>query len=97
MRELLAHHDISFETRDLFSRPLSEDEIWALAGGAGAEALFSWRSPTARARGLQPGALSDDALVRLMAEEPRLIRRPLILAGDRLIVGTDAAAIASLA
>jgi arsenate reductase-like glutaredoxin family protein len=32
-----------------------------------------------------------------MAGEPRLLRRPLILAGDRLIVGADERAIAALA
>ncbi len=41
--------------------------------------------------------LSEEDAIGLMAAEPRLIRRPLILAGDRLIVGADRAAIESIA
>ena len=68
----------------------------ALAAHASLTELFSWRSPTARARGLQPGSLSDEQMIELMQQEPRLIRRPLVLAGDRLVIGADAAAIAAL-
>jgi arsenate reductase-like glutaredoxin family protein len=93
---LLAHHGIGFETRDIFRQPLTAEEIRSLAARASVEELFSWRSPTARARGLQPGAMTDDALVQLMAAEPRLIRRPLVLTGDRLIIGADAQALAEL-
>ena len=93
---MLAHHGIQFEAREIFRSPLTEAEIAALAAHASVPDLISWRSPTARARGLHPGALPDAELLRLMSEEPRLIRRPLILAGTRLIVGADAAAIAAL-
>jgi arsenate reductase-like glutaredoxin family protein len=94
---LLAQRGIAVESRDLFGKPLGEDEIRVLVRRGGLDNVFSWRSPTARARGLTPGTLSEDEAVRLMAAEPRLIRRPLIDSGDRLIVGADAAAIAALA
>lgn len=93
---MLAHRAIEVESRDLFAKPLTEEEIRSLVGRAGLDAVFSWRSPTARARSLQPGSLTEDEAVRLMAAEPRLIRRPLIDAGERLIVGADAAAIAGI-
>ncbi len=94
---MLAHQGLPVESRDIFRQPLSRDEILALIGRTPAYELFSWRSPTARARGLRPGTLSDDELIDLMLEDPRLIRRPLIDAGDRLIVGADATALAALA
>jgi len=94
---LLAHHGIAFTPRDIFRAPLTEDEVRGLLGRSSVDDLFSWRSPTARARGLQPGDLDEDDAIRLMAGEPRLLRRPLILAGDRLIVGADERAIAALA
>ena len=37
--------------------------------------------------GLDPDSLNDDELVRLMLQEPRLIRRPLTEIGDRLVAG----------
>ena len=39
--------------------------------------------------GLEPDTLSDDDLVRLMLQEPRLIRRPIVKVGDELIIGAN--------
>jgi len=94
---LLAHHRVAFEAREIFRQPLSAAEIRDLLRRSSLEEIFSWRSPTARARGLQPGSLSEEEAIRLMTEEPRLIRRPLIVTEDRIIAGADAAAIAALA
>ncbi len=85
-----------FEARDIFKAPLSERELRDLARRVPVAELFSWKSPTARQRGLTPGAVSDEELIRLMAAEPRLIRRPLVLAGGRLIVGADPDALRAL-
>lgn len=85
------------DTRDIFKQPLSADEIRQLAGDRPIAEIFSWKSPTARQRGLTPGTLSDDEMIQFMLDEPRLVRRPLIAAGDRLIVGLDRPAIAALA
>lgn len=95
-REALAQADVAFETRDIFKQPLGRDEIRRLAGDRPVGEIFSWKSPTARQKGLKPGDLSDDQMLDLMIEEPRLIRRPIVTAGDRVIVGLDRAAIAGL-
>ena len=75
--------------RDLFKEPLTADELRSLTAHAPATMIFSWKSPTARQRGLAPGSLTDEELIALMASEPRLIRRPLTLTGERLIIGAD--------
>ncbi len=93
---MLAHAGIAFEARDIFKQPLSEGELRRLLGHTTIDDLFSWRSPTARARGLHPGGLTEDEAVRLMATEPRLVRRPLILVANRLIIGANRDAIDSL-
>lgn len=49
--------------------------------------LFAWRSPNFKALGLETEAMTGDDLVRLMLLEPRLIRRPMVRIGDRLVVG----------
>ena len=49
--------------------------------------LFASRSPSAKALGVDLGSLSEAEMVRLMLEEPRLIRRPLTKVGDQLVVG----------
>ena len=38
---------------------------------------------------LNKNELSNDDLIRLMVQEPRLIRRPLIEVNGRIIVGND--------
>jgi arsenate reductase-like glutaredoxin family protein len=49
--------------------------------------IFSWKSPTAKAQGITQGSRSEEELLDLMAEEPRLLRRPLLKRGDRLLIG----------
>ena len=52
--------------------------------------MFSWRSPSAKEFRDQRGRLSDDQLIDLMLEEPRLIRRPILVVGDDVLFGFDA-------
>ena len=85
-----------YEIVDIFRTRLSVADLRSLLGSRPASDLFSWKSPQARARGVTPGSRSDDELLALMAEEPRLIRRPLVRARDELIIGADAAAIKRL-
>lgn len=58
---------------------------------ASVDEMFSWRSPSARAIKDQRGELSDDELIDLMLEEPRLIRRPILITGKKILFGFDAA------
>jgi arsenate reductase-like glutaredoxin family protein len=73
------------------------DELRALLGGRSAADLFSWKSVIARRRGYQPGDLGEEEMLRLMAAEPTLIRRPFARAGDRLVVGFDQPGLRDLA
>jgi arsenate reductase len=85
----LQHGADIVEERDFFQRPFTEDELLQLIGKHRVAEVFSWKSPSARALGIQPGQASDDELVRLMLGEPRLIRRPLIVANGELVIGFD--------
>ena len=73
--------------RDIFKDPLSESEIRALARMAPMDELFSWRSPNARPYRDRRGELSDEELIALMVEEPRLVRRPILVKDGRLVIG----------
>ena len=77
------------EERDFFKDPFSDAEIRGLLRGHPANEIFSWKSPSFKALGLDPGNLSDDDLVRLMLQEPRLIRRPMVRIGEELVVGSN--------
>ena len=73
--------------RDFFKEPFTDAEIRGLAGDRPLSEIFSWKSPSFKALGLNPADLTEDDLVRLMMGEPRLIRRPLVRIGGHLLVG----------
>ena len=74
--------------RNLKEAPLSEGEVRALAEKVGGvDKLFSRRAMKYRAMGLHEQRLSDDDLVRLMAEEYTFVTRPVIVRGDRATAG----------
>jgi Spx/MgsR family transcriptional regulator len=86
---VLSRRGVTFTTRDLFKDPLDADEIRRLAAllPDGVRGLLSLRSPQVKALGLDRRPVSDDQLVALMVKEPRLLRRPLLQDGRRLLVG----------
>lgn len=79
--------------RDFFKETFSELEIRELAAMAGTENIFARRSPSLKKLNLADKELSDDEMVKLMLQEPKLIRRPLIKVGDKLMVGGGTAAV----
>lgn len=90
-RAELSRRRLPFTTRDLFKQPLSAAEIRALARqpAGGVRALLSTRTTQYKALGLDRRDVGDAELVELMAKEPRLLRRPLLLADGAVVVGYD--------
>lgn len=79
--------------RDFFKETFSELEIRELAAMAGTENIFARRSPSLKKLSLVDKELSDDEMVNLMLQEPKLVRRPLIKVGGKLMVGGGTAAV----
>ena len=90
MRELLLQKGLTLEERDFFKEPFTAAEIRELAAaGEGLSELFARRSPSLKAMGLAGQELPEQQMLQLMLKEPRLIRRPLVRLGDRLVVGAN--------
>ncbi len=97
MKAELSQGGVEFDERDFFADPFTVEELREIIGTRPVSDIFSWRSPSYRKMGLNRDDLRDDRLLQLMVDEPRLIRRPLILTGEGdLIVGTDKRAMANL-
>lgn len=82
--------------RDYFKEPFTEQELSDLVadvGEPGVSAMFASRSPSLKKMGLTASELSDERKFSLMLEEPRLVRRPLVRLGDRLLIGASVKAI----
>lgn len=97
-RAALSRRRIAFERRDLFKQPLSAAEIKGLGRLApdGVRSLLSTRTAQYKALGLDRGRADDDTLAAMMAREPRLLRRPLAVKGQTLVIGYDEAGLAAL-
>jgi arsenate reductase-like glutaredoxin family protein len=84
---LLLQNGLEVKDRDFFKDTLSESEVRELAAMAGTENIFARRSPSLKKLGLADKELSDDEMVNLMLQEPKLMRRPLLKVGGKLMVG----------
>jgi arsenate reductase (glutaredoxin) len=90
MRALLARTGRSVRTRDLFAQPLSWDDLKQLAGMAGGvRHLLSTQAAGYRERGLDRSSVSELELLNLMAEDPRLLRRPIVVVDGVVLVGFE--------
>ncbi len=91
---MLLQKGLEVTDRDFFKDTLSEAEVRELASMADVESIFARRSPSLKKLGLADKELSDDEMIKLMLQEPKLVRRPLIKVGNRLMIGSGNAAVA---
>ena len=88
-------HGLEVTDRDFFKDTLSESEIRDLASMVGTENIFARRSPSLKKIGLSDKELSDDEMINLMLQEPKLVRRPLFKVGNKLMVGGGSSSLES--
>jgi arsenate reductase len=91
----LLEHNLELEERDLVKQPLTEEELDQLIGDRPVAEFFNLRSPSAKQLGIQKVPPREEAL-RLMAQTPHLIRRPLLVSEDRVLIGFDPSAYAEV-
>jgi len=86
---LLNERGIDFDRVDYHVEPLSEDEIRELVRKTGrpARELFRASEPVYSELGLDGREPDDDEAIRLMAEHPALMQRPVVVRGDRAVLG----------
>lgn len=90
VRTLLALTGRPVSTRDLFAQPLSWDALKHLAGMVGGvRHLLSTQAPGYRERGLDRSSVSELELLNLMAEDPRLLPRPIVVVDGADLVGFE--------
>ena len=87
--ELLENAGHSVSVRRYLETPPSADELKTLLSKLGIPARQLLRSGEDEYKSLQLDnpALGDDELIAAMAAHPKLIERPILIAGDRAVVG----------
>lgn len=88
---MLANTGAAFQERLYFKQKPTEDEVRALAARlpGGPRDILSTRSRRYKEMGLADRQLSDEELIALLAQEPGLWRRPIVIRGDQVVIGYD--------
>jgi arsenate reductase len=75
--------------RDLGKEPLSEDELKDLFDGRDPREFLNTRNELYREMKMAENPPSPAETIRLMAKNPNLIRRPIVIGGRETVVGFD--------
>ena len=76
---------MDLDTRDFFADRFTEHELRRIIDPQPIADFFSWASPSFRKLGVPGNTLDDDRLLAMMIEQPRLIRRPMIVIDGNLL------------
>jgi arsenate reductase (glutaredoxin) len=79
------------EFRDLGKERLTKSELDELIGDRDHKAFLNTRNELYRARKMKERPPTRAEAIKLMAKEPNLIRRPIVLQGSQMILGLDEA------
>jgi arsenate reductase-like glutaredoxin family protein len=80
---------VELDERDYAKQPLSEAELRQLFKGLDPREFLNPKSPAYKEMGLKERKLSAAEAIKLMAKDPNLIKRPLVIAGEKLVAGFD--------
>jgi arsenate reductase (glutaredoxin) len=92
----LQEKGVELELRDLAAERLTEKELNELIGSRDYREFLNPRNELYRERNMKEKPPSRSEALKLMAKEPNLIRRPIVIAGGRIILGFDETALNEL-
>jgi arsenate reductase (glutaredoxin) len=92
---LLREKGIAFEETDL-NRKLTVAQLDKLIGDRDYKPFLNSRNELYRERGMKEHPPSRTEALRLMSENPNLIKRPILVSGSRIVLGFDEDAITEL-
>ncbi len=96
--ELLKDEAADFEIREFFKHPFTGGELASLLETTGLSVadLLSTRSTPYRELELASKDLGEEEIIALMLQEPRLLKRPILVSGTHVVVGYKAGEIKEL-
>ena len=86
MRNELA---VELDERDYAKQPFSESELKDLFKAVDPLDYINPKSPAFKRMNLKGKTITPEQALKLMAQEPNLIKRPLTIAGRKIIAGFD--------
>jgi arsenate reductase/regulatory protein spx len=88
-RNIMKRRGYHLRFRDIWKEPLTAAELKKLIGDRDHLEFLNKRSEVYKKRKMKDAPPSRREAITLMAREPALIRRPIIVAGGRVVVGFD--------
>jgi arsenate reductase len=88
----LLDHGAELDRRDLDKQSLSEAELDSLIVARDYKQFLNPRNDLYRSKNMSEKPPSRAEAIRLMAKTPNLIRRPVVVRGERIVLGFDEAA-----
>jgi Spx/MgsR family transcriptional regulator len=95
-RKFMERRGYQLQYRNLWEEPLSAAELEKLIGKRDHSDFLNTHSEAYREKNLAENPPTRREAIRMMAKEPRLIRRPVIVAGGRVVLGFDEKGMAHL-
>jgi arsenate reductase len=93
----LQEHGVELELRDLDKQRFTTEELDALIGDRDYRQFLNSRNELFRIMKMAANPPSRAEALRLMAREPNLIRRPVVIRGVEIVLGYDEDALKKLA
>jgi len=91
----LDENGYTYDFRDVKKDPLSREELASLEGRVSLDVLLNRRGMKWRTLGLAGKDLSNEELFNQLLEHQTMIKRPVVVYNDAVIVGFDESALES--
>lgn len=95
-KKFMEKRGFQLDFRDLGKEKLTSAEIEDLIGNRDYKDFLNSRNELFRKANMKEEPPSRKEAIRMMSQEPNLIRRPVILAGGRVVLGFDEEGMAKL-
>lgn len=94
-KKWLKSNNITFQEKHIFRETPNHDEMMKILSMTteGIDEILATRSQTFKDLGIDVNELTVSELIKLIIEEPKLLRRPIITSGNKLIVGYNESAL----
>ncbi len=80
---------VELESRDMGKDRLSASELESIIGDRDYKLFLNTRNELYRERNMKENPPSRAEAIKMISEEPNLIRRPIIISGSKIVLGFD--------
>jgi arsenate reductase-like glutaredoxin family protein len=80
---------LDLDERDYARMPLTVGELKEIFKGRDPREFLNPKSPAFKEKGLGARKLTAEQALKLIAQDSRLLKRPIVVAGDKIIAGFD--------